>query len=65
MVFEKEPNKYNLSIIYDYFQEYAEILAELMEFEHLGFAIRTLINFLGTLTEEQFDLEKSKRLRAS
>jgi len=64
LIFEKEPNKYNLSIIYDNFQEYAIILAELMEFEHLGFAVRTLINFLGTLTEEQFDVEKSKRLAA-
>jgi len=64
LAFEKEPNKRNLTIIYDNFQEYADILAELMEFEHLGFAIRTLINFLGTLTEEQFDLEKSKRLAA-
>lgn len=62
LVFENEPTKQNLSIIYDNFQEYADVLAELMEFEHLGFAIRTLINFLGTLTEEQFDADKSKRL---
>ena len=64
LIFEKEPNKRNLTVIYENFQEYAEILAELMEFEHLGFAVRTLINFLGTLTEEQFDVEKSKRLAA-
>lgn len=64
LAFEKEPNKQTLSVIYDNFQEYAETLSELMEFEHLGFAIRTLINFLGTLTEEQFDLDKSKRLAA-
>ncbi|AHJ13969.1 response regulator [Sulfurospirillum multivorans] len=64
LVFEKEPNKRNLSVIYENFQEYAEILAELMEFEHLGFAVRTLIDFLGTLTEEQFDTDKSKRLSA-
>lgn len=62
--FEKEPNKRNLAVIYENFQEYAYILEELMDFEHLGFAIQTLINFLGTLTEEQLDLEKSKRLSA-
>lgn len=60
--FEKEPNKRNLAVIYENFQEYASILEELMDFEHLGFAIQTLINFLGTLTSEQLDLEKSKRL---
>ena len=64
LVFEKEPTKHNLTIIYENFQEYADILEELMDFEHLGFAVQTLINFLGTLTEEQFDPEKSKRLSA-
>lgn len=62
--FEKEPSKRNLAVIYENFQEYASILEELMDFEHLGFAIQTLINFLGTLTEEQLDPEKSKRLSA-
>ncbi|NCD13505.1 MAG: response regulator, partial [Epsilonproteobacteria bacterium] len=41
-----------------------DILEELMEFEHLGFAIQTFINFLDTLTKEQIDGEKSKRLSA-
>ena len=62
--FEKEPNKRNLMIISENFQEYADILAELLEFEHLGFAIQTLINFLDTLTVEQLDSEKVKRLSA-
>ena len=62
--FEKEPTKRNLVVIYENFQEYASILEELMEFEHLGFAIQTLINFLGTLTTEQLEDEKSKRLAA-
>jgi len=64
LVFEKEPTKRNLAVIYENFQEYATILEELMDFEHLGFAVQTLINFLGTLTEGQFDPEKSKRLSA-
>lgn len=46
------------------FQEYASILEELLDLRHLGFAIQTPVNFLGTLTEEQLDLEKSKRLSA-
>lgn len=62
LAFEKEPTKQHLSVIYENFQEYADILEELMEFEHLGFAIQTLINFLGTLTEDQFEPEKVKRL---
>ncbi len=64
LIFEKEPTKQNLAVIYDNFQEYATLLEELMDFEHLGFAIQTLINFLGTLTEEQFEAEKIKRLSA-
>jgi len=64
LIFEKEPLKHNLVVIYENFQEYADILEELMDFEHLGFAVQTLINFLGTLTEEQFEPEKSKRLAA-
>ena len=64
LAFEKDPNKRTLAVIYENFQEYATILEELLEFEHLGFAIQILINFLGTLTEEQFDPDKSKRLSA-
>lgn len=64
LIFEKEPNKQNLAAFYENFQEYADILEELMDFEHLGFAVQTLINFLGTLTEEQFEPAKSKRLSA-
>jgi two-component system chemotaxis response regulator CheY len=62
LTFEKEPNKHHLAVIYENFQEYADLLEELMDFEHLGFAVQTLINFLGTLTEDQFEPEKVKRL---
>lgn len=62
LAFEKEPNKHHLAIIYENLQEYADVLAELMAFEHLGFAVQTLINFLSTLTEDQFESEKIKRL---
>jgi len=62
LAFEKEPSKQRLAIIYENLQEYADVLAELMAFEHLGFAVQTLINFLSTLTEDQFESEKIKRL---
>ncbi|MDD2384402.1 MAG: response regulator [Sulfurospirillaceae bacterium] len=60
--FEKHPSKQTAMIICDNFQEYANVLEELMDFAHLGFAVQTLINFLSTLTEEQFDNTKVKKL---
>ncbi len=60
--FEKSPNKRTAMIICDNFQEYVDVLAELVDFVHLGFAIQTLIDFLSTLTEEQFETDKVKKL---
>lgn len=60
--FEKSPSKRSAMIICDNFQEYADVLEELVDFAHLGFAIATLINFLSTLTEEQFEDTKVKKL---
>lgn len=60
--FEKEPNKHSISIVCDNFQEYADVLEQLVDFQHLGFAVQTLINFLSTLTEEQFEGDKIKKL---
>lgn len=60
--FEKEPNKRSISIVCDNFQEYADVLEQLVDFQHLGFAVQTLINFLSTLTEEQFEGDKIKKL---
>lgn len=60
--FEKTPNKRTAMIISDNFQEYADVLEELVDFAHLGFAIQTLVNFLTTLTEDQFEAEKVKKL---
>lgn len=34
----------------------------MVDFQHLGFAVQTLINFLATLTEEQFEGDKIKKL---
>lgn len=60
--FEQTPSKRTAMIICDNFQEYANILAELIDFTHLGFAVQTLINFLSTLTEDQLDDTKVKKL---
>ena len=60
--FDKEPNRHSISIVCDNFQEYADVLEQLVDFQHLGFAVQTLINFLSTLTEEQFEGDKIKKL---
>lgn len=60
--FEKEPSRRSMNRVCDDFQEYADILEELVDFAHLGFAVQTLINFLTTLTEEQFESDKVKKL---
>ncbi len=60
--FEKQPSKRTVMIICENFQEYADLLAELVDFAHLGFSVQTLINFLSTLTEDQFEETKVKKL---
>ena len=62
VAFEKEPTKRAMGIVCDNFQEYADVLEQLVDFQHLGFAIQTLINFLSTLTEQQFAEDKVKKL---
>ena len=62
LTFEKEPSTRSMNIVCDNFQEYAYVLEELIDFAHLGFAVQTLINFLTTLTEEQFEIDKVKKL---
>lgn len=62
LAFERTPNKQTVMVVGDNFQEYADILEELVDFAHLGFAIRTLINFITTLTEDQFEETKVKKL---
>ena len=37
--FEKEPNKRSISVVCDNFQEYADVLEQLVDFQHLGFAV--------------------------
>ena len=62
LAFEKNPTKKATEEICENFQEYATILEELIDFAHLGFAIRTLVSFLSTLSEDQFDEAKVKKL---
>lgn len=60
--FENAPSKRSLAIVYENFQEYADVLEQLVDFTHLGFALRTLIDFLSTLVEEQLEPVKVKKL---
>lgn len=60
--FERDPSKATAMIVCENFEVYVNILAELVDFAHLGFALQTLINFLTTLTEEQFEETKVKKL---
>ena len=60
--FEQRPSKRTAMVICENFQEYANVLEELVDFQHLGFAVQTLINFLTTLTEDQFEADKVKKL---
>lgn len=60
--FEQRPSKRTAMVICENFQEYANVLEELVDFQHLGFAVQTLINFLTTLTEDQFEADKIKKL---
>ena len=58
--FEKEPTKESAELICEKFDEYYEIVELLTEFEHLVFAIKTLIEFLKSLDEKQFKSDKLK-----
>jgi len=60
--FEQCPSKRSVMVICENFQEYADVLEELVDFQHLGFAVQTLINFLTTLTEDQFEAQRVKKL---
>ncbi len=60
--FEQRPSKRTAMVICENFQEYANVLEALVDFQHLGFAVQTLINFLTTLTEDQFEADKVKKL---
>lgn len=60
--FEQAPSQQTVMMVCDHFREYSHLLEELMEFSHLGFALQTLIAFLTTLTEEQLEESKVKKL---
>lgn len=60
--FEQRPSKRTAMVICENFQEYSNVLEALVDFQHLGFAVQTLINFLTTLTEDQFEADKVKKL---
>lgn len=60
--FEANPTIANLRLVCQNFEEYNRVLHQLEAFEHLAFAIDTLMNFLTTITEEQLSEDKVKNL---
>lgn len=62
VMFEKTPSHKNMSMVCDNFQEYVDVLEQLVDFAHLGFALKTLVEFLGTLSEEDFEEAKVHKL---
>ncbi len=62
LAFEQNPSKRTLNVICENFDEYNQVLQLLVDFEHLAYALTTLVNFLGSITEEQFEEAKVKTL---
>lgn len=60
--FEQNPSRRSLAVVCENFEEYSQVLKLLVDFEHLAYALATLINFLGSITEEQLEEEKVKNL---
>ncbi len=58
--FEKDPSKESMELVCAEFDEYYSVIELLTEFEHLVYAIKTLIDFLKSLNEEQFKSEQIK-----
>jgi two-component system chemotaxis response regulator CheY len=58
--FENHISKENLDLICEKFNEYVEVIDLLVEFEHLAFAIKTLVEYLKTLDESKLNTEKTK-----
>ncbi|MFA6137174.1 MAG: response regulator [Sulfurimonas sp.] len=60
--FEKESTVTNIQNVSELFLDYIEVIEELVEFEHLAYAIVSLANFLANLEESQLDEKKVKKL---
>lgn len=60
--FEAEPTRATLQVVCENFEEYVKVVKQLDAFEHLAFAIETLMNFLSNITEDQLVEDKVKNL---
>lgn len=60
--FERENTVTNLQNVSHLFLDYVEVIQQLVEFEHLSYAITSLANFLENLEGSQFDEKKVKKL---
>lgn len=59
--FEKMPNCTSMRLVCNELKSYTNVLAQLMEFEHLGYALEMLVNNLLTLEESSFNHETTKK----
>jgi two-component system chemotaxis response regulator CheY len=60
--FEKENSVENIQKVSQLLSDYIEVIEQLIEFEHLSYAIHSLAKFLQNLEESQFDEKKVKKL---
>lgn len=60
--FEEKPSVETLRLVCQNFEEYNRVLQQLDAFEHLAFAIDTLMNFLSAITQEQLSEDKVTNL---
>ncbi len=60
--FERESTAVNIQNVSELFLDYVEVIEELIEFEHLAYAIVSLANFLANLEESQLDEKRVKKL---
>ena len=62
IAFEKEYTHINIKKVSTLFLGYVEVIEQLIEFQHLSYAIASLAKFLDNLQESQFDEKKVKKL---
>ncbi len=60
--FETKPSKEALSKVGELFFAYALVIEELVEFQHLAYAIETASKLFSNTTEEQLTPEKNKKI---
>lgn len=60
--FEKENTAENIQNVSKLLLDYVDVIKQLVEFEHLSYAIVSLADFLANLEESRFDEKKVKKL---